>query len=73
MLAWLNQALPTLKKIQEPRNKPQPKIKAVPVAVPEEEVAPKLYTHPNQKMRLSPTQQHFHPVKLLDPALNLKE
>ena len=55
MLAWLNiEALPTLKKIQEPPKKPQPKMEAEPVAAPTEEAAPKKETTPKQQIKVKP-------------------
>jgi S1-C subfamily serine protease len=50
MLAWLNiEALPTLKKIQEPRKKPQPKMEAEPIAIPTDKATPTMEAEPKPK------------------------
>ena len=68
MLAWLNiEALPTLKKIQEPRKKPQPKMEAEPIAIPTEEGAPTTEAEPKPKIAVEiaatplPPRQAFGP------------
>ena len=68
MLAWLNiEALPTLKKIQEPRKKPQPKMEAEPIAIPTEEAVPATEAEPKPKIEVEiaatplPPRQAFGP------------
>ena len=68
MLAWLNiEALPTLKKIQEPRKKPQPKMEAEPIAIPMDEATPSTEAEPKPKIAVDggarplPPRQAFGP------------
>ena len=68
MLAWLNiEALPTLKKIQEPRKKPQPKMEAEPIAIPTDEATPTTEAEPKPKIAVDvgatplPPRQAFGP------------
>ncbi len=68
MLAWLNlEALPALPKIQEPPKKPQPKMEAEPIAISNEEAAPKQEAEPEPKIAVDvgaaplPPRQAFGP------------